>query len=130
MIIVIVSQSILWAAAAALLVLAPQVILGWFDVQQQETIARVFGAELAGLALVSYFTRQLARTPQRRDLAIAYTVSNTLGTWVTASSIMNGSMGRFTWILTGLYLIYALAFAYYLFSSLGTSPGETARGPR
>jgi hypothetical protein len=118
MIPLIVSQSFLWAAASALLVIAPETILSWFDMPQspsQHALARVFGAELSGLTLVSYFTRHLVYTPRKKSLALAYAVCNSLGFAVTSGAIIQGSMARFTWALSGLYLIYALAFAYYRF---------------
>jgi hypothetical protein len=118
MMFMIVSQSFLWAAASALLVIAPETILGWFDLPQAagtSALARVFGAELSGLTLVSYFTRDLIYTQQRKKLAIAYTVSNTLGSLVTIVAGVRGTLGGFIWVLSALYVIYAVAFAYWCF---------------
>jgi hypothetical protein len=118
MMFMIVSQSFLWAAASALLVIVPETILGWFDLPQAagtSALARVFGAELSGLTLVSYFTRHLIYTEQRKKLAIAYTVSNTLGSVATIVAGVQGVLGGFIWVLSALYVIYAVAFAYWCF---------------
>lgn len=114
----IVSQAILWAITSVLLLLAPETLLGWFamhDISSQQALARIFGSELAGLTLASYFTRHLVYTRRRKNLALAYTASNTLGFVVTLDAILDDAMRGFTWALCGLYLVYALAFAYYTF---------------
>ena len=123
----IVSQSLLWAVSAILLVVAPETILGWFDMQQipnLHALARVFGSELMGLALVSYFTRDLVYTPERKRLALAYLISNTLGFAATTGAIMQAAIGGVAWALASLYAIYALAFAYYFFG-----PGKEYERP-
>ena len=114
----IVSQAILWAITSVFLLLAPATLLGWFamhDIPSQQSLARIFGSELAGLTLASYFTRHLVYTRRRKNLALAYTASNTLGFVVTLDALLGEAMSRFTWALSALYLIYALAFAYYTF---------------
>jgi hypothetical protein len=118
MMFVIVTQAFLWAGNAALLLLAPELILGWFKIVQAPSVdafARVFGSELAGLALASYFTRQIIYTQYRKPVALAYIASNALGFLVTAGAMVQGALGGLTWALSALYLIYAVAFAYYFF---------------
>jgi hypothetical protein len=95
MIVVIISQSVLWAIAAVLLLVSPRLILDLFDVVQAPSVhalARVFGSELAGLTLASYFTRHLVATPRRKALALAYTASNTLGFLATFVAVMSGAL--------------------------------------
>jgi hypothetical protein len=118
MIYLIVTQSFLWAVASLLLLAAPHAIFLLFGMELSPTssaLARVFGAELTGLTLASYFTRHLVYGPRCKNLAMAYTASNTLGFVVTGRAMMLGSMSSFTWVLCGLYFIYAVGFAYFRF---------------
>ncbi|WP_044558802.1 hypothetical protein [Azospirillum sp. B4] len=117
MIRMIVSQSFLWMCASILLCVVPQTLLSWFGippVAYQDVLARLFGSELAGLAMVSYFTRQLAHTPRRKYLAAAYSVSNTLGFITTFSAVISGMPGIPILLLSVLYLVYAIFFIYHI----------------
>ena len=118
LILLIVSQSALWAIASLMLLCAPRTIFHWFDLDVSPTSLRA-GTHLRLRADRPHpgqlLHRHLVYSPRRKNLAMAYTASNTLGFLVTAWGISAGSMGHFSWALAALYLLYALGFAYYRF---------------
>ena len=129
----IVTQAAFWAAASTMLVVWPGEILGWFDLQRMPTqyaLARLFGAELWGLTIVSYLTRRIASTPRFKDLGLAYGVSNTLGAAITIGAMIDNTMGRFSWVLAALYVIYAAGFGYYLLFHQRPAEQRTHRNSR
>ena len=111
----IASQSLLWLAAAAWLFLAPDPLLLLFGegvTRYHAAVARVFGAELAGLGLASWFTRHTADPGVLRGLCWSYFASNTLGFLATFGAVRMGAMNANCWVLVVIYLVYAVAFGY------------------
>lgn len=107
------SQSLIWFVVAALLLGAPGLLSSvLFNGVLNATglvVSRLFGAELLGLALVSWITRDGGWHP--RALFASYFACNFLGFVVSAGAGAAGLMTPFGWILVPLYLAYASAFA-------------------
>jgi hypothetical protein len=78
-------------------------------------VARIFGAELTGLALVSYFTRHTREPKVLSLLTLSYTICNTLGFVISLHGVITGALNQKAWGLVVLYLIYAVGFAYFHF---------------
>ncbi len=135
------SQSILWFIIAVPLVAWPEGLLGIFGPELTPlgyVVARIFGAELIGLALASWFTRQppaylvelvgadrlglQSIRAVERGLFGAYVTSNSLGFLASLRGTLSGTLNSRGWLLVALYLIYALLFAYFLWRS---SPNPT-----
>ena len=119
---IIASQAIVWLVVAALLVLAPKVIISFFGSSYTPftiTLARLFGAELTGLALVSWITREPSDLSTLRGLALSYFICNSLGFIASVLGSSSGALLRTGWLLIALYLLYALLFAYLRFVALG-----------
>lgn len=118
---VIASQSIIWIIVALLLLLAPGLILTFFGFETSPyiiTLARIFGSELAGLALVSWLTKDMAETKILRGLIYSYFTCNTLGFIASLLGRLSGAMLPSGWLVVVLYLLYALLFAYLLLTTL------------
>ena len=115
---IITSQSAVWIVTAFFLLVLPQPFLTFFGGPPQPlavAVARIFGAELTGLALVSWFTRHEADPRVLPNILFSYVVSNTLGVVVTSYAIEVGGLNTRAWFLAALYLLYALAFIYLRF---------------
>jgi hypothetical protein len=115
---VIASQSIIWLVVALFLVLLPEPLLGFFGTSHTPftaTLARIFGSELTGLALVSWITRDTADPRKHNALLLSYFICNSLGFIVCLLGRRAGALTEAGWALVGLYLIYALLFAYLRF---------------
>lgn len=114
----IASQALIWIIAALFLVLIPEPMLAFFGTSHTlftVTLARIFGSELTGLALVSWITRDTAEPGQRNALLLSYFICNSLGFIVSLLGRQSGALTQAGWYLVGLYLIYALLFAYLRF---------------
>ncbi len=110
----IASQSVFWILAAAFLLLVPSAFMAVFfataPTSSQIVIARLFGAELTGLALSSWVSREIAARDKQRALYVSYACCNTLGFLVTlVAGLQNVLLGP-GWILVGLYFLYATGF--------------------
>ena len=111
---VIVSQSILWIIASALLLFFPSEFLGLLGPRLSAfglVVTRIFGAELMGFAIASWVTH--AQQGCRTGLIWAYITCNTLGFLICLQGVLSGVMKPAAWILAGLYLWYAVLFAYF-----------------
>lgn len=108
----IASQSVIWFGVAALLLGAPGVLSSvLFNGSLNATgmvVARLFGAELMGLALVSWVTRESEW--HSRALYGSYATCNTLGFVVSCAALVSGMVSPIGWILVPLYFAYATAF--------------------
>lgn len=115
---VITSQSAIWIVTAFFLLLLPEPFLTFFAAPPSPlavAVARIFGAELTGLALVSWFTRHEADPRVLPNILFSYVVSNTLGFAVASYATAVGALNTRGWLLAALYLLYALAFIYLRF---------------
>lgn len=117
--IIIASQAVIWLITASLLVITPKVIVSFFGSSYTPftiTLARIFGAELTGLAFVSWITRNPSESSTLRGLALSYLICNSLGFIVSLFGWLSGSLAQTSgWLLIALYLLYALLFAYLRF---------------
>jgi hypothetical protein len=107
------SQSILWAIMAILFLILPVQFIGYFGPVLSpgaEVVARLFGAELTALAIVS-FTETARRWPSNtRAVWFAYAASNTLGTIVCFLGIRAHALNERGWFLVAAYGLYAAVF--------------------
>lgn len=117
--IIIASQAVLWLIVAVLLVLFPKLIISFFGSSYTPftiTLARIFGSELTGLALVSWITREPSDSSTLRGLALSYLICNSLAFIACVVGRSSGALvERTAWLLIALYLLYALLFAYLRF---------------
>ena len=128
---IIATQAVLWFVAAVFLVLAPELIVSFFASSYTPftiTLARLFGAELTGLALVSWITRDPSEVSTLRGLALSYFTCNSLGFIVTLFGSSSGALLRTGWLLVVLYLLYALLFAYLRFGVLNEPKLQQMKG--
>lgn len=131
--IVIDSQAAIWLLLSVMLLLYPEPLLslGTSHTPFTATVARIFGAELMGLTLASWFTRHTTDPVVRRHLLFSYFVSNTLGFIVCLWGRLSGTLVPLGWVIVALYLLYAVAFAYLRFvpGADAVPGGRRAGGP-
>lgn len=125
------SQAAIWFLLSIMLLVFPEPLLalGTSHTPFTVTVARIFGAELMGLTLASWFTRHTADPVVRRHLLFSYFVSNTLGFIVCLWGRLSGTLIPLGWVVVALYLIYAVVFAYLRFApGAAAVPGERRAG--
>jgi len=109
----VVSQSAVWIVLAVFLLAFPRATVAFFGAHVDDSvvvIARLLGAELTALAIVSYVGTTKDGPPISRTVRCAYALSNTLGFAVCIRAIVTGVFSAHGWIAAGLYFIYAAVF--------------------
>ena len=85
-------------------------------------VARLFGAALVGFAIVSWYMRS-AEAATQRNVAVAYALSDALGTVFAAWGVVTGATNALGW---STVLIYALLGAAYGMQLLAKPAGAPA----
>jgi len=120
-----------WMAAKAVI----ELVFGIGFVLMPVTVGSVFGmnlnpsgalmAQLFGAAFIfGSIVLWLARNAPSSDAALraivlAVVVSNTIGFVVTLLATLSGVWNGLGWLPVGLYLVFGLGFAYFLFAKSG-----------
>ena len=79
-------------------------------------MARLFGAAFIFEGIVLWFAKGGAITEKPvRGLVTAVVVSNAIGFIVTLLASLSGVWNALGWLSVGLYLVFGLVFAYFLF---------------
>jgi len=117
----------LWMAAKAIVVLlfglgfilAPAFLASIYGMKLDPAgalMARLFGTAFILESIVLWFARNGAISEKPvRGVVIAVVVSNAIGVIVTLLATLAGVWNALGWLSVGLYLVFGLAFAYYLF---------------
>lgn len=83
-------------------------------------MARLFGTAFIFEAIVLWLARNApASDPTIRAIVTAVAVSNAIGFVVTLLATLSGVWNALGWLPVLLYLVFGLAFAYFLFSKPG-----------
>lgn len=78
-------------------------------------MAQVFGAAFIFEAIVLWMARNEAGTNKAlRGIILGVFVSNAIGFVVCLLAVLNGVTNAFGWSYVGLYLVFGLAFLYFL----------------
>ena len=79
-------------------------------------MARLFGTAFIFGSIVLWLARNLTESDvAARAIIIAVVVSNTIGFIVTLIASLSGVWNALGWLPVALYLVFGLAFAYFLF---------------
>jgi len=79
-------------------------------------MAQLFGAAFIFGSIVLYLARNLTQTDvAARAIILAVVVSNTIGFIITLIASVSGVWNALGWLPVALYLVFGLAFAYFLF---------------
>jgi hypothetical protein len=79
-------------------------------------MSRLFGGGFIFEAIVLWFARKTVRSDVAcRGIIIGVVVSNTIGFIVCLLATLAGTWNALGWLSVALYLVFALAFAYFLF---------------
>jgi len=100
-------------------VLMPGQILPIYGVEPDTAlrlIGQFFGAALISLAILSWLTRNLSDSEARRAIILALFVGETLGFIMALIGQLNGILNVLGWSVVVVYLVFALALAYFQFS--------------
>jgi len=79
-------------------------------------MAQLFGTAFIFGSIVLWLARNLTKSDVgARAIIIAVVVSNTIGFIVTFIASLSGVWNALGWLPVALYLVFGLAFAYFLF---------------
>jgi len=76
-------------------------------------IARLLGASLIGIALVSWFASARATGDLRTNMALSFFIVDALGFIVSLMAMVDGVMNQLGWSVVIMYLGLGLAFGYF-----------------
>ena len=109
---------------AAGLLLAPRTLLGLFGVTVGSTVsfnaslnfvAQLLGAALILPGLISWFAGGMTEAGARRSVTVSLFVFEVAGLAVSLLGMLSKAMSVTGWAIVGLFLIFALGYAYFLF---------------
>ena len=109
---------------AAGLLLAPKTILGLFGVSvgggvtantSLNFVTQMLGAALILPGLISWFAGAMTEAGARRSVVISLFVFEVAGFAVSLLGMLSKAMSITGWSIVGLFLIFALGYAYFLF---------------
>lgn len=109
---------------AAGLLLAPKTILGLFGVSVGSTVsfnaslnfvAQLLGAALLLPGLISWFAGGMTDAGARRSIVVSLFVFEIVGFAVSLLGMLSKAMSVTGWSIVGLFLIFAIGYAYFLF---------------
>ena len=70
------------------------------------------------MALMAWFVRNVEDLKAQRGIILAFLITNGLGVIISLSGILSGVMKN-GWIVVGIYLIFAIGYAYFQFFKRG-----------
>ena len=101
-------------------VLAPTVWLSMYGMStitaETAAVGQLLGAGLLNYAIVAWFARNTQDTAARRAIVIGFCLSHAIAFVLASMAIVSGVIGSAGWMASGLYLVIALVYAYFLFS--------------
>ena len=109
---------------AAGLLLAPKTMLGLFGVSvgggvtanaSMNFVTQMLGAALILPGLISWFAGGMTEVGARRSILISLFVFEVVGLAVSLLGMLSKVMSVTGWGIVGLFLIFALGYAYFLF---------------
>ena len=77
-------------------------------------IAQILGANFIGFAVLNFFSRNLADGDGLRAVLLANFTSDVLGLIITIAYWLTSGLTAYGYIVAAIYLIYSIAFGYYL----------------
>lgn len=78
-------------------------------------LARLFGAEVLGVGLLCWFTRNTLADDLRRGMVLALLIIHAIGSVVLWIAIQDGVLSSMGWFALAIYLLLALGYAYFQF---------------
>ena len=108
---------VLSAAFGLAFLIAPAQLLGQYGVilmpKAGILLARLFGAAMVGIGLVSWFASARATGDLRTNLALSFFVVDALAFLVTLMAMVDGVLNGMGWSAVLIYLLMGLAFGYF-----------------
>jgi hypothetical protein len=99
-------------------VLAPTMWLTMYGfstvTREMAVIGQLLGAGLLNYAIVAWFARNAPESNVRRAILLGFGITHAIGFVIATLAILSGVASSLAWMGAGLYLILALAYAYFL----------------
>ncbi|MEE8430000.1 MAG: hypothetical protein V3S16_02010 [Candidatus Desulfatibia sp.] len=99
-------------------VLVPATVLSLYGMTQgtSEALAgQFFGVALIAIGLLTWFAKNVADSEAQRAIILALLISDVVGIIVAVLGTLSGVMNAVGWSAVGIYLLFALGYAYFQF---------------
>ena len=83
-------------------------------------VARLFGAVLLGIAVLTWFARNAGESEARKAIILSRFVCETAGFIVALFGQLAGAVNALGWSTVAIYLLFALGFGYFQFMKPST----------
>ncbi len=100
------------------LLLVPATLLSLYGVSVSpgtQLMAQFFGVELGGIGLLAWFARKVTDSDALRAIILAFFISEVIGVIVSLFGTLSNLMNVLGWSAVGLYAVFGLGLAYFLF---------------
>lgn len=97
---------------------APTTILSLYGVTHgpgEIFLARLFGAALIGVGLLTWFARNITNSETQRAIILSMLVYDIIGAIVTVNATVSGVMNAVGWTGVAVFSFLALGYAYFQF---------------
>ena len=84
-------------------------------------IARLFGAVLLGVAVLTWFVRNAGESEARKAVIISRFFCETFGFIVALFGQLAGAVNALGWSTVAIYLVFALGYGYFQFMKPSTT---------
>ncbi len=119
----LVLNAVIGAVSALTAILFGEKVLSMYGVDSNPAASLMGQYSALGtiaMALVAWFARNVEDMKAQRAIILAFLITNVLGVIISLSGIISGVM-KDGWPVVGIYLLFALGYAYFQFFKRGDS---------
>ena len=114
----LIANAIVSCASGVMSLLAPVQVMSLFGVESNPAIsmlAQFSGLGSVALGLVPWFARKMELSQAQKTIIPAMLICNVIGLFITVLGSLSGAI-KMGWLISGLYFVFAVGYAWFLFS--------------
>ncbi len=120
-------SAVIFGIFGILFVVVPGFILPLYGTMMGIPVAQFFGAELIGIAIVNWFSRNAHEGEALRGILLGNLVSDAIGFVLALYLELTGQMSALGWLTIVIYLVLGLGFGDFLAAGPRVSEARTGQ---
>jgi len=112
----LIANAVVLGCSGICAILLPSFVLSLYGVESgpaAQLMAQYAGLGSLVIGLIAWFSRNVTDPKAQRSIVMAFLICYVIGTMVSVSGTISGTM-KIGWAVIGLYLVFALGYAYIL----------------